>query len=444
MLQPQTPLFTDSSRLGTARFLEVADSIGRQLVRDAVWSGDRCSWMVWTKEPVAGAFRSVYRSAALDLYQGVSGIALFLAYLSGITQDRAQRETVDGALRQIAWQLRHVRPEQFGFYSGGIGAAYALCSIGARFASEQWIQTGLDEVDRVSGQASVGNQLDLLSGSAGAILALLKLAQRFDRPRLLDRTETFAAAIETAAVRSDTGTSWPMHAGETRHLTGLSHGTSGMALALLELNHRRPNPAWLALALSALQYERNLFDPRQRNWPDFRTFPGVPQNGPTYPVAWCHGSTGIGLSRLRIRELLPADPALLPEIDAALSGAILALNGSGAGADFTLCHGATGNGELLLSIGQSFGHADAVAASHKVGDLGISLFQTPSIPWACGVPDAGETPALMTGIAGIGLYYLRLFDPSAAPSVLMPWDIAGPAPAYDTSANSVPSRESTP
>jgi len=37
----------------------------------------------------------------------------------------------------------------------------------------------------------------------------------------------------------------------------------------------------------------------------------------------------------------------------------------------------------------------------------------------CGVVSGGETPNLMLGTAGIGYFYLRLYDSSAVPSVLL-------------------------
>ena len=40
-------------------------------------------------------------------------------------------------------------------------------------------------------------------------------------------------------------------------------------------------------------------------------------------------------------------------------------------------------------------------------------------PWPCGVMSGGETPNLMLGTAGIGYFYLRLYDAAAVPSVLL-------------------------
>ena len=40
-------------------------------------------------------------------------------------------------------------------------------------------------------------------------------------------------------------------------------------------------------------------------------------------------------------------------------------------------------------------------------------------PWPYGVTSGGETPNLMLGTAGIGYFYLRLYDAAAIPSVLL-------------------------
>jgi hypothetical protein len=50
--------------------------------------------------------------------------------------------------------------------------------------------------------------------------------------------------------------------------------------------------------------------------------------------------------------------------------------------------------------------------------MGIQRYLLPRAPWPCGVPEGGETPNLMLGIAGIGHFYLRLYDPRT-PSILL-------------------------
>lgn len=433
--QPHAPAFASQLPLRAERFLDVADAIGCEIVRDAVWAGDRCNWLIWTKEPVGGTFRSVYRAAALDLYSGTSGIALFLARLVAATGDPHQRRVLRGATRQIRAQIAEGMTHPIGLYTGALGAGWVLAQIGECLGEEDLIDAGLASMEAAARQKAPHEALDLLSGRAGAILALIGMAQQHRRPALIELAEALAAELIEAGQPSAEGLSWPFQAGGGRNLLGLSHGTAGMALALFELAAAASNERYREAARSALRYERHHFDHARGAWPDFRTMPGQPPGTPAYPAAWCHGSTGIGLSRLRIRELEPDDALVLPEIDAAIASAIRSLNSpAGASGDFSLCHGVTGNSELLLAVGEKFGRPEAFAAAHQIGDLGIARFHEPRCPWACGVPDAGETPSLMLGTAGIGLHYLRLYDPSSSPSIALP--SAGLRPEPVRSANS--------
>jgi lantibiotic modifying enzyme len=70
---------------GRARFLNAAERIGWRLCRDAVWSNGRCSWLGWAMEPHAGQWKTtVFRAVGSTLYEGASGIGLFLARLANL------------------------------------------------------------------------------------------------------------------------------------------------------------------------------------------------------------------------------------------------------------------------------------------------------------------------------------------------------------------------
>lgn len=64
---------------------------------------------------------------------------------------------------------------------------------------------------------------------------------------------------------------------------------------------------------------------------------------------------------------------------------------------------------------------EGAALARRVAEVGVGRYATSLDGWPCG---AGRTPALLTGDAGIGLFLLRLHDPSV-PSVLL----AGAPPA---------------
>ena len=406
----------------SSRYLEVADSIGCRLVRDAIWSGDRCNWQIWTKEAIGGAFHAVYRAAPNDVYLGTAGIALFLAQLQRYSGDLQQRETLAGGVNQVRQRLAQRTPGLFGFYNGSAGAAWALCAIGATLDRGDWIEAGLDVLRRLGGEVQAKDKHDLISGKAGLVVALLGAGEHFAMPELIDAGARLAQDLAAEAETGQGGSAWPNADRSLPPLLGLSHGVSGMALALLEADRLRPDKRCRDTALAALRYERRAFDTTQRNWPDYRPMPGTAAGSARYPVAWCHGSTGIGIARLRLLQLLPGDEQALGEIDVAVANAVQALNVpmQPLGTDFTLCHGAAGNNELLLSVAEQFGRPDALVAAQRVGDVMHGLVHANQLPWGCGIPDCGDSVSLLTGSAGIGLHFLRLHDSRAVPGILYP------------------------
>jgi lantibiotic modifying enzyme len=74
--------------------------------------------------------------------------------------------------------------------------------------------------------------------------------------------------------------------------------------------------------------------------------------------------------------------------------------------------------ELFLSAESTLSDGAWERVAHQVGGWGVERLKA-RLPWPCGIPNGGETPALLTGLAGIGHFYLRLADPETVPSVLI-------------------------
>jgi hypothetical protein len=55
-----------------------------------------------------------------------------------------------------------------------------------------------------------------------------------------------------------------------------------------------------------------------------------------------------------------------------------------------------------------------------IGVQAADRFEAAGLPWPCGVQNAGETPNLLLGVAGIGYFFLRLYDSQTIPTVLLP------------------------
>jgi lantibiotic modifying enzyme len=86
--------------------------------------------------------------------------------------------------------------------------------------------------------------------------------------------------------------------------------------------------------------------------------------------------------------------------------------------DATLCHGAAGLSEILLTGSQWLGDATLAEAAHAGGRTLIDKYGV-SGSWPSGVATAGPNPSLMLGKAGIGMHFLRLHAPDSLPPLLI-------------------------
>lgn len=373
-------------------YLEIAERIGARLCREALWSGGRCNWTSECTERDG----MTYESLGPHLYGGTSGIALFLWRLAEATGDRIFRMTAQAALRQA---LSRMPQAGCGLYVGGLGILLTAAEI----------QGDCHEPAMLKQAAPTPANLDLIYGSAGAIGVLLRQHLQRGGSRWIEVAVAHGDLLLTEAVRADQGWSWKTTSTE-RNLTGFSHGTAGIGLALLELWSATGEGRFREGAMEAFRYERSCFNPEERNWPDFRADP------PTYPVLWCHGAGGIGFSRLRAWQI-SGDGELLAEARTAVGLTAESLEWLDG---FCLCHGVAGNASQLVYASQMLGEERWIAAAEKVAMQGAERFERSGAPWICGLATKGnEVPGLMLGLAGIGYFYLWLADPERTPSVLI-------------------------
>jgi lantibiotic biosynthesis protein len=406
-------------------FLETANGIAAKLCRDALWSGDRCNWLGSAMEFVENNWTVVHRAAGASLYDGTSGIALFLARLFKHSPERLYRVTAMGGMRQALSRLEDFSPvAHIGFYSGLPGIAYTLLELGEIFDHPPFTGKAFQILEGLSQEDLTQQGLDVVSGAAGLIPVLLNIHQRHPKDFLLDLANRLANYLLSKAKQSDHGLSWnTLNLSNQQHLTGFSHGTAGIAWAFLELNQLTGQEQFWNAAEQAFQYERYWYSSEQENWPDLRNFSQAvldQHSSLNYGIAWCHGAPGIGLSRLRACQLL-GDATCKAEAEAALRTTISSLSQSNYGGwdNYSLCHGLSGNADVLVYANQILNDQTYKTMAEQVGHRGIELYYKNNLPWPCGIMGGGETPNLMLGLAGIGYFYLRLHDSIITPSVLI-------------------------
>jgi class II lanthipeptide synthase len=406
-------------------FLETADRIGRRLCRDAVWAGGECNWLGWGLEVVGASWTPVYRAQSANVYDGTAGIALFLARLHQFTKDHLQKAAAIGALNHAFAGMDGIHEGmRASVYSGCAGIAYAAIEIGEALGDERMIARGIRELrDSRNTKPNETTWLDIISGCAGAIQVLLDIARRYNAAELRDVAMEHGQMLLRKASKRDIGWSWDTLPGTCeKHLLGYGHGAGGIGCALLELWKATGEHEYEEAARQAFRYERSHFSAEQHNWPDLRSAEsyGVPSTQPIFAMAWCHGAPGIGLSRLRAHELLPADQDIFEELSEAVQSTAAACSMPlSSGGNLSLCHGLGGNADLLIATGDSLDRADFRQVAEAAGQHAIAQIATNDMPWPCGVNGGGETPNLMLGISGIGHFFLRLYDSARVPSIVL-------------------------
>lgn len=412
-------------------FLDAAVLVGARLCRDALWSGERCNWLGDSMEYVGNSWAVAHRAFGPALYDGTAGISLFLSRLYRATHEPIHRKTAEAGIRHACSRTGDLATQaRPAFYSGSTGIAYALLDLGKAFDDPRWTGEGMRILEGLIGEDPGEGGLDVVGGVAGAIPALLDVHRRDPRDFLVDLSVRYGEQLLATARKGERGWSWDtLKIPDQPDLTGFSHGAAGIAWALLELGKVTGEARFRAAAEQGFAFERACFEPSQENWPDFRNV-GDPAAGlsptPAYAVAWCHGAPGIGLSRLRAFELT-GDPVYRQEAEAAIRTTAKSLDASaypGAG-NYSLCHGYTGNAELLTFASRVLNEPRYQAVAEQVGMRGIEQHSMSQAPWPCGVIGGGETPGLMLGLAGIGDFYLRL----ARPEMFPPLVIIRPEPA---------------
>jgi type 2 lantibiotic biosynthesis protein LanM len=393
--------------------------VAERLVALALRREDRINWLGltllrerdWTIQPVGS-----------DLYSGAAGIAFFLAYFDHVAGDDDSRAIARTVVHQLTRRLVAMLdapdsgtpfpPSSLGAFGALGGAVYALSHIGALWADRDLVDLAERLVAVLCDQVDADRTLDVIGGTAGFIMAASALEHVRSAPASRRALTRAAECLIARGNETAEGLSWSTSLAASQPLTGVSHGASGMALALLAAGRVANHEPFVGAAVRALRYERTCFDATRMNWPDYRILPGRTHGGePTWMWAWCHGAPGIGL--VRLDALGSGDD---PELAGDLTGALRSTTRVGFGSNDSLCHGDLGNLELLVRAQELGYHGEWEddLAFHSARLVARLLESN----WRCGVPGGVETPGLMTGLAGIGYGLLRLAAPERVPSLL--------------------------
>ena len=279
-------------------FIAEADSIAAELSRRAIRRGPGAAWIgldwLWRFE--------VSQLVVLGphLYNGLSGIAVFLAAHACVTGRKSSEELALAAVSHLRKDLSSRNSARLA-RSLGIGGAVGLGSIVYALA----LMSKLLHHDALLADAQVGaalftddliasdKQLDVMSGSAGGILGLLRVYRDSQAGDVLQRAARCGEhLLAQRRVGPEGRRSWIGQGLGPQPLNGMSHGAAGFAYALAELAAVTGREEFATAAAECIAFENSTFDEERSNWPDLRE-----AEGPRWASQWCHGAAGIGLAR---------------------------------------------------------------------------------------------------------------------------------------------------
>ena len=396
-------------------FLNEAKHIAQILTDLAVPSSAGITWQRF--DPYIDEKRSLINEHSL--YCGNLGIAIFLAAHAKVSH---HAQSVALSLAAIADLRKIIKSSDAATFAAtlSIGGATGLGSIVygltvlAKLLNEADLLADATRASRLFSAELISNDgaLDVIAGSAGAILGLLKLYRETRESRILERAVLCGNHLLSQARYNEHGRRyWAGELVSDKSLNGMSHGASGFGYAFVLLAKASGQNKFLAALEESLKNENENFNHEASNW--FLLDKDAPLKKP--PCQWCHGAVGIGIARMAIATHGAPDLASLEvDITRALRGASLRehhLNDS-------MCCGSLGHVELLRSASLFFSNptfdVQAKAEFKKVIDRAHR-----SGKYLLGPP--GEIPlGLFTGLAGIGYTALRHNEPTL-PNILI-WE----------------------
>jgi type 2 lantibiotic biosynthesis protein LanM len=406
-------------------FGEAAPPSRDDLLAAAVEVGDRLSAIAlcgprdahWLAAQMIGSSKQwTLQPARLDLHLGLPGIALFLAWLGELTGEPRFTELARAALVTLRDQIPHGREilSNIGAYGGWGGLVWVLTHLGVLWGDEEL----LAEAERIAREEippgiPVDENNDLIAGAAGCLISLLTLHRVRPSDRLLASAVQCGDRLLARARPMKRGLGWHLKVAGPTPLAGLSHGVAGIAWPLLRLAAETGDRRFRETALAGLEYERSLYNPEKRNWPDLREGATLEEAvEPHHMWAWCHGAPGVGLGRLAGLPYLD-DASVREEIEIAVESTLA----NGFGRNHCLCHGDLGNLEVVALAAERLSRPDwGQRAGRLAGGILAGIRER---GWLFGIPGRTEPPGMMVGLAGIGYGLLRLAAPERVPSVLI-------------------------
>jgi lantibiotic modifying enzyme len=362
-----------------------------------------------------------------QLYNGISGIALFLAayYFATNNQDARDLALRSAARLRLAIQetAADATDAQRGNGTGGLvgvgSLPYAFVQLAAWLKMPELLDPAREVATNITPvQIMAEERLDVMRGCAGTLLALLAFieevtAMGMDSGTAPDLALLCGKRLLEKRVSYNSGPrAWPGI--DSLPLSGFAHGAAGIAYALVRLFQYTGYKEFRDAAIEGFAFERTLYIPELQTWFDPRC------NLPLSKASWCEGAPGVALGILGSMIAIDSH-ALRHDLEQALHITRMLPEGP---VDH-LCCGNFGRVEIMNIAGSVLGRLQLTAharqlATQLLARAAASGFRFHPSNHQAFLPDKPENnSSLFLGLSGVGYTLLRLNYPDLFPSVLL-------------------------
>ncbi|MEL4073451.1 type 2 lanthipeptide synthetase LanM [Ochrobactrum sp. GPK 3] len=274
---------------------ELAKNVLTKIMGQAVLVENSYSWRTMALNPDNTVAPDL---TPTDLYQGLTGVALAFHIVGKKLKETAFQSFAEKLSDQIIRTLDLQTTAQLGALAGTAGTLWAL-SVMNREHLPHLLPTLESSISRlalrlVSEQFDKFQSLDYMNGAAGTLSMLLRCHALFRDYPIADKLQklidfTFCLIKENSEKL----------ASERDTYLGFAHGTAGVSACLAEYMTYMGRADAQAQTIIVNNTMRENHYKTENSWPRKK-------QDSSCDTSWCHGSVGIGISRLHCRPYLPS------------------------------------------------------------------------------------------------------------------------------------------
>jgi lantibiotic modifying enzyme len=320
-------------------------------------------WLQGRKVTVGG--RTAWSSGAdeagpisVDLYQGVSGVVLFLLEAHQATGDAGLlADATSGADYLLAQVDGKSDALPAGLYTGLAGVGYCLGRVAQvtgrakyREGYERCARMVASKAHKTGAGVEWGEATDIIAGGAGVGLWLLEAARTLNDPEYLRLAFLGGKRLVELGQPEHGGLKWCYQVGGKRWMPNFSHGTAGIGYFLATLYRWARAQEFLDAALAGGRYLKAV---ARTDGGTCEVFHHEPGGLDLFYLGWCHGPAGTARFFYRLRQAT-GDAAWMEWVRrcgrAVLDSGIPQKRTPGFWNNESICCGTAGVGDFLLHL----------------------------------------------------------------------------------------------